>query len=125
MAEHSVVLDIYCVRGTIGWHFSRYCGHVLWRSDYNKMYHRDGTNNTERMKPGERWHETFPIFGPATFVLDFPDWDDNPSVEVQLAVDTVLVFGAAGETTNLQGWSPYFGPGVEQTDPREIAFAVD
>jgi hypothetical protein len=124
--DHSVDLTVHSVTGSIGWHFSIYIDNSnnFGGTEIRKLRWRD--DESSRMNPGETWHEIFPVPDPATYVLDFSDWDDDPQVEVQLIIDNILRLSAHGRTDNLETWDkePY-GPGVRKTDDREIGIDLN
>jgi hypothetical protein len=134
--DHTVDLTIHSLGGSIGWHFSQYFGATIVVVDYEgiririptshsnfqKIVYRD--DDSQRMQPGETWHQTFGVRGPGIFILDFSDWDDA-AVEVNLSIDNVPRLVARGNSENLSGWSPQFGPRARQTDDREIAIDLD
>jgi hypothetical protein len=72
-AEHAVDLTVHSVRGSIGWHFSIYIdrSNNFGGTHIKKIKFRD--DDSTRMNPGETWHETYTVDGPATYVLDFSD----------------------------------------------------
>jgi hypothetical protein len=125
--DHTVDLTIHSISGSIGWHFSIYGGHSnnFGGSLFKKFRKRDDSHGSSRMNPGETWHDTWTVPGPATYVLDFSDWDNNPEVEVKLVIDGVQRLYAHGKGANLKNWNPQFGPGAHQTDDRETAINLN
>jgi hypothetical protein len=139
-ADHLIDLEIHSISGSIGWHFSRYDG--PWKtdvdihgvpiriptlkSDFVEIKFRD--DSSQRMKPGETWHETFHVQGPGIFSLDFSDWDEGSRVEVRLIVDGVMRFSATGSTKKMYGWDGWdiqWGPGIKRTGDREVVINLN
>ena len=139
--NHTAHIIISTTSGSIGAHFSRYFGQnklpaiiptdteggfvfveLPIGSDYTKLMARDDEFGP-RITPGNGWNQQVVITGPGIFVLDLPDWDDDPNAYVELHIDGAIVWEAAGTGDNYRkDWKIITrAKNVRVTDDREIA----
>jgi hypothetical protein len=139
--NHTAHIVISTTAGSIGAHFSRYYGQnklpaiiptdteggfvfveLPIGSDYTKLMARDDEFGP-RITPGNGWNQQVAITGPGIFVLDLPDWDDDPNAYVELHIDGVIVWEASGSGENYRkNWNIITrAKNVRVTDDREIA----
>lgn len=139
--NHTAHIIISTTSGSIGAHFSRYYGQnklptiiptdteggfvyveLPIGSDYTKLMARDDEFGP-RITPGNGWNQQVSITGPGIYVLDLPDWDDDPNAYVELHIDGVIVWEATGTGDNYRkDWNIITrAKNVRVTDDREIA----
>jgi hypothetical protein len=133
-ADHEANIDVSVTHGAVGTHFSVYGGHgevdfngkkfqIPFKSKFTKLASRDDDTSPRRVTPDNPWHANVKFSGPGTYILDLSDWDGGPSVSVLLTIDGKIYFKGSGTAANYKGWTDkQYGPGVRQTDDREIAF---
>jgi hypothetical protein len=136
-ADHVAEIDISVTRGAVGSHFSVYGGHgtvaidghnieIPFTSKFTKLASRDDSSaGPRRVTPDNPWRTTVQFSGPGRFIFDISDWDGDPAVSVLLKIDEKIYFKGSGTASNYDAWTDrQYGPGVQKTDDREIAFTL-
>jgi hypothetical protein len=112
MARISISISV--TRGEVGAHFSEVS------PGFRRIVGRDDVN-PPRITSGNPWKALTDIPDTGSYVLDLPDWDDDPDATVELAVNGNIVWQARGSSGNYNGWNiTVKAQNVRITDDREI-----
>jgi hypothetical protein len=93
--------------------------HILMSRDDHQR------GDKRRVTKDHPWDETVTNGEGGIYIMDLPDWNHNPDVEVEFYIDGVLRFKGHGSANNFDRWQmKEYGKATRKTDDREVAVDI-